>query len=302
MTPIKCTGCGKYYDADKYDVCPHCNADSGNVQLPPRYYDDNATGARASSPEKSRKKGLFSGRKHSEKRPVSLTGGAHAQENGGAGKSDPQPDSRGGHPAAGREQNAKAPIAVPAQYAAKPSVPQPQYAPQPQQYAQPQQPQQQPQYTPPQPSAQQAPPLGEAIRSATAAQDDSKTVGIYNIPNTSGAPVVGWLVCVKGESVGESFNIRSGRNNIGRAVSMDISLVKEKSVSRERHCSITFEPKQKKFFLQSGESSGLTYVNDELVMTYVTLNNHDKILLGNSMFVFIRLVDEHFTWDDYIDA
>ena len=315
MTPIRCTECKKYYDADKYDVCPHCsNAGGGNVQLPPKYYSDSATGAPASSPEKSKRKGLFSGKNKSEKHPLSLSGGVIPSE-------DPDILAQGGsgrnasHASAGavnmhsREPQRPPVAAEPKRSSAplpKPSIQeqktQPIHRP-----AQPpvQTPVQQPVHPaePPvqQPTEQTPPSIGAAVQQAASTQDEGKTIGMYNIPNASGAPVVGWLICVEGESVGECFNIRSGRNNVGRSVSMDISLVKEKSVSRERHCSITFEPLQKKFFIQAGESSGLTYVNGELVMTFAPLKDYDKILLGTSKFIFLRLVNNKFSWDEYIN-
>lgn len=142
--------------------------------------------------------------------------------------------------------------------------------------------------------------IAEAIKQAdsTAGAFDQKTVAFYNFSN-SVEPVVGWLVCIKGMYKGESFNIKSGRNNIGRSQGMDIALAQEKSVSRERHASITFEPHQKKFFVQAGESSGLTYVNDEILMTFKELSDYDRITLGESEFVFLRLVGEKFSWEKY---
>lgn len=144
------------------------------------------------------------------------------------------------------------------------------------------------------------PSIKDAVQRAdsTANSADEKTVAFYNFSNAI-EPVVGWIICVEGEYMGESFSLKSGRNNIGRSLAMDIALAKEKSVSRERHASITFEPNQKKFFIQSGESSGLTYVNDELIMMFTELKDYDVITLGQSKFVFLRLCGKKFSWDDY---
>ncbi len=304
MTPIRCTECKKYYDADKYDVCPHCSsAGGGNVQLPPKYYSDSATGAPASPPEKSKKKGFFLNKNKSEKRSLSLTDEIIPSEDPDiaarvSANRNPSHESIDDH--AKRSQKPAVPSVN--NYTSEPVPQSPVQSPIQSPVQSPAQRPAQPPIQPVQPPVEQTPPpIGVAIQQAASTQDEGKTIGIYNIPNSSGAPVVGWLICVQGESVGECFNIRSGRNNVGRSVSMDISLVKEKSVSRERHCSITFEPHQKKFFIQAGESSGLTYVNDELVMTFAPLKDYDMILLGNSKFVFLRLVNDKFSWDDYID-
>lgn len=138
-----------------------------------------------------------------------------------------------------------------------------------------------------------------AATNAKSIETDSKTIGFFSVE--SGAePVVGWLVCVKGEYIGESFNLKSGRNNIGRALNMDIPLAKEPSVSRDRHAVLTFEPMKKKFILQAGESNGLTYLNDELVVMFGELKNYDVIRLGQAEFVFVGLCNGDFSWEKYI--
>lgn len=140
--------------------------------------------------------------------------------------------------------------------------------------------------------------LAQAI-AQTNSFSDTKTVAFYDFSNDTN-PVVGWLVCVKGEYIGESFKIVSGRNNIGRSLTNDIALAKEKTVSRERHASIVFEPTRKQFFIQPGESSGLTYLNDELIMNYKPISDRDKIDIGAAKFMFVQLCSDDFSWDDYV--
>lgn len=128
--------------------------------------------------------------------------------------------------------------------------------------------------------------------------EDVKTVAFYDLPGVE--PVVGWLVCVKGEYIGQSFNLKTGRNNIGRAMNMDVPLAQEPSVSRNTHAVFIYEPQKKEFYIQAGDSSGLTYLNKELVMTFVPVNAYDNIKLGNCEFIFIPCCGEMFTWEDYI--
>lgn len=128
--------------------------------------------------------------------------------------------------------------------------------------------------------------------------EDTKTMAFYDVGVSE--PVVGWLVCVKGEYVGESFNLKTGRNTIGRSLKMDVLLSKEVSVSRDRHAIITYEPKHRKFYIQPGEGSGLTYRNDELIMLPTEIKNYDKIQIGNCEMIFCAFCGENFSWEEYI--
>ena len=128
--------------------------------------------------------------------------------------------------------------------------------------------------------------------------DSAKTVGIYADAETE--PVVGWLVCIKGdECQGESFNLKAGKNMIGRGAGMDVQ-IPEPTVSRERHAIITYEPKKRIFLIQPGDGSGMVYLNDELMMTFSEIKSRDIIQLGEALFMFYPFCGEDFTWDDYI--
>lgn len=144
--------------------------------------------------------------------------------------------------------------------------------------------------------------LSEAILNANSTErlTQSKTQGYYKF---SGGiePAVGWLTCVKGEYMGETFTVKAGRNSIGRSLSNSIALAKENSICRERHAQITFEPHKRQFFIQNGEGDGMTYVNDELVVTFCELKNYDVIAMGDIEFVFVALCGEKFSWEDYKD-
>ena len=129
--------------------------------------------------------------------------------------------------------------------------------------------------------------------------DDMKTVAFYNFANDSD-PVVGWLVCIKGEYIGESFNIVGGRNNIGRALTNNIALAKEKSVSRERHAAIIFEPNNKQFFVQPGESGELTLLNGNPLMSASEIKDRDILGLGDTQLMFVKLCTDDFSWDNYM--
>jgi len=144
--------------------------------------------------------------------------------------------------------------------------------------------------------------LHQAIAAVTShsASEDEKTVAFYDFGNDESV-VVGWLVCIRGEYQGKGFELKSGQNFVGRAQNMSIGLARETSVSRHRHAVIIFDPKKKAFHIQQGESSGLTYLNGELVTTSTQLNAYDKIQLGKAEFAFIPFCCDKFSWDDYVD-
>ena len=129
--------------------------------------------------------------------------------------------------------------------------------------------------------------------------DQEKTVAYYGIGEEE--PVVGWLICVKGVYFGQDFAIRSGMNFVGRSVSMDICIMNDLTVSREKHTVITYDPRGKVYGIQPGESSQLTYLNGEAVYERHTLKSHDKLEIGNGVYVFIPLCDGEFSWDDYTE-
>lgn len=146
--------------------------------------------------------------------------------------------------------------------------------------------------------------LGGAVKETTTAStpvnDEQKTIGIFNIPTEgSVAPVVGWLVCVKGVHYGEDFRLVAGRNFVGRNSSMEVCLSKDNSISREKHLIIVFEPKQNTFILQPGDSKELSYLNDEVILQAKVMQAGDSLVMGNSQFVFVPFCTSEISWKDF---
>ena len=93
--------------------------------------------------------------------------------------------------------------------------------------------------------------------------DDDHTIGIYDdffgapsvgasqtacqnrtsAANKVSTPCVGWLVALGGEHIGTDFRLKAGKNFIGRDMQMDVALTEDKSVSRDRHAIVVYEPK-----------------------------------------------------------
>lgn len=128
-------------------------------------------------------------------------------------------------------------------------------------------------------------------------EDDSKTIAILETPQGR-EPVVGWLVCVKGDYYGESFKLKTGRNFIGRSNKMDVVLAKDNSVSRDKHAIVLYEPKKREFIAQAGESRSLLYLNDEVVLMTEKLKKGDILTLGNTKLMFIPCCGPDFGWDE----
>lgn len=141
--------------------------------------------------------------------------------------------------------------------------------------------------------------VGQAMAGSQGLQeDDGRTISIYQT-KIGIEPVTGWLVCVEGAAFGESFQLKSGRNFIGRAQSMDIVIAGDNSISREKHAIILYEPKKREFIAQAGESRELFYLNDEVVLNPVRLKQHDIVTVGNTKLMFFPCCSEKFSWEDY---
>ena len=151
--------------------------------------------------------------------------------------------------------------------------------------------------------------LREAIKNASA-RNEGKTMSYFSAVTASNnnqsqtkqtsEPVVGWLVCVKGFRFGECFSLYAGKNSIGRSMENRVVIADDTSISRIKHAFIVYEPKKRNFYLQPGDSSGLTYLNDDYITESRLLSSHDMVELGDSKFMFVALCGEKFTWEDYI--
>ncbi len=149
-----------------------------------------------------------------------------------------------------------------------------------------------PQVAPQAPQAPQATPATPATP-----ENAGKTVAMFAPREGGKSPVVGWLVCVEGEHFGEDFRLIAGKNFIGRNNSMDVTLSKDTSVSRDKHATIIFEPNHNLFIIQAGDSKQLSYLNGNVVLNAQELNANDKITVGQTVLQFIPLCGENFTWD-----
>ncbi len=237
MKAVVCASCGKYYDEDKYSICPHCKADKTGKSVTAMTETESVEEKKNKKPEK-KFKGFFGKKNKDVPAPKSVF-------------FDEKPEKKDEDSSSAETLN-------------------------------------------------EHQTLSEAILNANSKERSAreKTQGYYKLSSNI-EPAVGWLTCIKGESIGETYSIKAGKNSIGSSLSCEISLAKEKGVSRDHHAQITFEPKKRQFFIQNGNGDGDTYVNDEAVLTFAELKNYDIITVGEVKLVFIALCGESFTWDDY---
>lgn len=134
-----------------------------------------------------------------------------------------------------------------------------------------------------------------------AAPTPSLPVGGKTVPLMRGSgkvePVVGWLVCIEGPDRGQDFRLKVGKNFVGRAVAMDVSVVGDESVSRDKHAVVMFEPKKAMFWVGPGESSGLVYCNGEVVHAAVEMKSGDVVEVGQTRLMLVPFVSESFRWE-----
>lgn len=109
------------------------------------------------------------------------------------------------------------------------------------------------------------------------------------------APVVGWVVCVKGAERGRDYRLQSGRNFVGRGLDMDVCIREDTAVSRDNHCSIVYDPRSGRFVLLPGEASE-TKINGEALYGLHDLKDGDVIECGETSLCFIGFCREGRVW------
>ena len=151
-------------------------------------------------------------------------------------------------------------------------------------------------------------PLPPEPATRVAGKDDKKT-GVWRggqakpHAETGGAsadmvdPVVGWLVVIEGPGKGRYVQLGHGQNSIGREkqrVTLDFG---DSQISRENHATLTYDPKNKGYFLQQGTGTNLAYLNDQPVLSPTPLEPFARIVLGNTTLLFVPLCGENFSWE-----
>ncbi len=129
-------------------------------------------------------------------------------------------------------------------------------------------------------------------------QADIDTVSVHTItpPTDFQKKTIGWLVCVEGNTVGESYTVYDCDNHIGRSSHMNICLAKEPTLSRESHACISYNKETKEICITATSNNAPVLLNDALLTDTHILCNRNLIQLGDCVLLFVALCDENFSW------
>lgn len=110
-------------------------------------------------------------------------------------------------------------------------------------------------------------------------------------------PVVGWLVVMNGINRGRSYTLHSDNNFIGSSSKMDVRIEGDSSVCEDNHAFITYDSRDRIFYLTPGEVRSIVRNNGKPVLQPVVLNAKDRVEIGSAVLMFIPLCDENFDWE-----
>ena len=112
-------------------------------------------------------------------------------------------------------------------------------------------------------------------------------------------PVVGWLVIVEGPGKGRSVQLGYGSNSLGRGATDRVKLdFGDDQISRNGHAVVTYDPRGRKFYVQHGGGTNLTYLGDQPVLTPAELPPLSEIGIGNTVLRFVPFCGTEFDWQD----
>lgn len=299
MKKVQCLN-KHFYDADTYDLCPHCGAAPMELSTPQtsntkpkkgvfRFFDNQKNQPADQSLPSRQTTHTENGRSKPEQQSISTQ--SLAQE------APPSINPQSSQHNAGGLQNQVNMVATRSLFDAnRSSAPNNPQTPSIQDV---------PKTVPLQPSNNQNQPVAPVFPilpsevADKSSADDGKTRSIFSGPSNDD-PVVGWLVCLKGSNIGKSYELAARSNTIGRLYSNDVVLENEPQVSRESHAIIEFDYKKSDFYLHKANGNS-PYINDEIVLSAQKLNRFDKIEIGGCLLLFVPLCGEDFSWNDYIN-
>jgi len=152
---------------------------------------------------------------------------------------------------------------------------------------------------PPSGATPQADPQTVLVRRPSSSKSSPPSAEPQN-PGDAANPVVGWLVVVEGPGRGHSLILGYGQNSIGRESGNRVVLgFGDPQISRQKHAILTYDPRGRKFYLQHGESTNLTYLDDSPVLAPVALSGGELIRIGDhTILKFVPLCGDEFDWND----
>lgn len=131
--------------------------------------------------------------------------------------------------------------------------------------------------------------------------DDEGQSPSHECENTDQAlmddPVVGWIVVIKGPGQGNFLKLGYGRNSIGRSNSNRVSLdFGDTSIAHSRHAVLTYDTRQREFFIQQGYDKRMMLVNKTPLLQPTQIESGARIDLGETRLMFVALCSKQFDW------
>ncbi len=140
--------------------------------------------------------------------------------------------------------------------------------------------------------------VGAGDMSAPKVESYDATMPVWSNQVQGFNPVVGWLVCVEGPDRGTDYRIRGGYNYIGRAQSMDICIMNDSHVSKDRHALIAYDDETRTFYFAPSGGKNIVRVNNDAVIAPVKLAADDVVTIGTTKLRFVPLCGENFSWGE----
>lgn len=110
---------------------------------------------------------------------------------------------------------------------------------------------------------------------------------------------VATLLVIRGPGRGSLLPVGAGMNNLGRGAEARIRVdFGDTQIARERHAVLTYDPEGRRFYLQHGGGSNLSYRDGQPVLEPVELADGARLRFGATEFLFRVLVGPHFDWPD----
>lgn len=107
-------------------------------------------------------------------------------------------------------------------------------------------------------------------------------------------PVAALLV-IRGPGRGSLLPVGSGMNSLGRGAGARIRVdFGDAQIARERHAVLTYDPEGRRFYLQHGGGSNLSYLDGTPVLEPVELADGARLRFGATELLFRALVGPHF--------
>lgn len=116
-------------------------------------------------------------------------------------------------------------------------------------------------------------------------------------------PVTGWLVVIQGPGLGNSVQIGSGMNVIGRSEEERVALpFGDMQISSKDHVRIIYDDEGRNFMIVPGSGKNVSRLNGQIVAMPMLLPSASVIQLSkNTRVRFVAFCSQEFDWSDLAD-